>query len=146
MKLDPARSDAHRYPYVMQIEPRFADMDIVKHINNLSLAEYLEEVRARFYCDIFGQDFLFRARDYRLLVAHASYDYLNETHYLQTVEARAALARIGNSSFELVMALFQNQRCVCQGNVVTVCTNDAGSRPLPEDIRTALAPWQFVAG
>ena len=47
MKFDPIRLDIASYPFTMTVAPRFADMDILKHINNLSLAEYHEEARTR---------------------------------------------------------------------------------------------------
>ena len=65
MKYDPIRLDAERYPFVLPVAPRFADMDILKHINNLSLAEYHEEARVRFLAELFGSNFLCRGRPYR---------------------------------------------------------------------------------
>ncbi len=144
MKFDPVRLDAARYPFAMTVAPRFADMDILKHINNLALAEYHEEARTRFVTKVFGDDFLFRARDYRLLVARASYDYLREAHYPQPLEACAGLAHIGNASYEIAMALFQGGHCVCLADVVTVCVTANGATRLPDDLRAALEPWGLI--
>ncbi len=138
MKHDPLRLDATRYPFSMSLAPRFADMDILKHINNLSLAEYHEEARVRFLAEIFGENFLFIKRDYRLLVARAGYDYLREAHYPQPLEARVGVARIGNTAFDLALALFQEGHCVCLADVVMVRVEASGPAPLPADLRAAL--------
>ena len=143
MKFDPIRLDIASYPFTMTVAPRFADMDILKHINNLSLAEYHEEARTRFVTKVFGDDFLFRERDYRLLGARASYDYLREAHYPQPLEACAGLARIGNSSYEIAMALFQDGQCVCLADVVTVCVTAQGATRLSDGLRAALQPWRL---
>jgi hypothetical protein len=74
-RFDALRLSAHNYPFALPLMPRFADMDLLKHINNLALAEYHEEARVRFLAGIFGENFLFTKRDFRLLVARASYDY-----------------------------------------------------------------------
>ena len=135
MKHDPLRIEAERYPFAMTVTPRFADMDILKHINNLSLAEYHEEARVRFLTTLFGDDFLFRKRSYRLLVARATYDYLREAHYPHPLEARVGVARIGNTSFELALALFQNGHCVCLCDVIGVAADENGPTPLPAELR-----------
>ncbi len=138
LKFEPLRLEAGRYPFVMAVAPRFADMDMLKHLNNLSLAEYHEEARVRFLAEIFGNNFLFTKRNYRLLVARASYDYLREAHYPAPLEARVAVARIGNSSCDLALALFQDGHCVCLADVVMVHVTDVGPAPLPEELKAEL--------
>lgn len=134
----PELLDATRYPFAMTVTPRFADMDILRHINNLALAEFHEEARTRFFMKLFGEDFLFRKRAYRLLPVRTTYDYLHEAHYPQSLEACAGVVHIGNASFEVAMALFQAGRCVCLANVVTVHVTDIGATPLPDEIRHQL--------
>ncbi|MEN9357059.1 MAG: hypothetical protein RL695_1230 [Pseudomonadota bacterium] len=134
MRHEPRRLKADSYPFSMTIAPRFADMDILRHLNNLALAECHEEARVRFLCTLFGEDFLFRQRPYRLLVAHAGYDYLHEAHYPLPLEARVAIARLGNTSFDLALALFQEGRCVCLCDVTGVAVNEAGPTPLPAEL------------
>lgn len=129
------RSDATRYPFAFSITPRFADMDIVGHLNNIAVAEFHEEARVRFLCHLFGEDFLFRKRPYRLLVARASYDYLREAHYPEPLESRVGVLKIGNTSFELALALFQEGWCVGLSDVVGVAVADGGAVPLPEELR-----------
>lgn len=138
MKFDPRRTEPVSYPFAVGITPRFADLDVLKHINNLALAEYHEEARIRFLADIFGSSFLRAQRPFRLLVAKAGYDYLHEAHYPQPLEARVGVARIGNSSFELALALFQEQQCVCLADVVMVHVTDSGPAPLPDALRSEL--------
>lgn len=137
-RFDALRLSAHNYPFALPLMPRFADMDLLKHINNLALAEYHEEARVRFLAGIFGENFLFTKRDFRLLVARASYDYLHEAHYPQPLEARVGVVRVGNSSFELALALFQNEACVCLAEVVMVHVTDSGATPLPTMLVEAL--------
>lgn len=146
MRFDPQRVHASTYPFAMAVTPRFADMDIVKHINNLAVAEYYEEGRVRFLMEIFGQDYLFRPKDFHLLVARASYDYLHEAHYPALLEVRAGVARIGRSSFELAMALFQEGRCIGLADVVKVHTGSTGPMPIPDAIRTLLASRVLAPG
>jgi acyl-CoA thioester hydrolase len=135
---DPALLLATAYPFAMRIEPRYADMDIVRHINNLALAEYHEEARTRLLMQLFGDDFLFRQRDYRLLPVRTTYDYLHEAHYPLPLQACAGVARIGRSSFEVAMALFQNERCICLATAITVQVMQGQSAALTEEQRICL--------
>lgn len=141
MKHDPVRLDASNYAFSMSIMPRFADMDMLKHINNLALAEYHEEARVRFFSAIINDNFLFTQRNFRLLVARASYNYLREAHYPQPLEARVATARIGHSSFDLALALFQEEQCVCLADVVMVHVSNSGPAPLPENLKSELQKY-----
>lgn len=134
------------YPYRMEIAPRFADMDILHHLNNLSLAEYHEEVRTRFLMSLFGADFLSKPRDYRLLPVSTQYDYLAEAHYPQPLTACAGVLKIGRASFDVAMALFQDARCVCLSRATTVHVRDQQSQPLPDHLRTALEGGLMRAG
>lgn len=138
MKYDPVLLEADRYPFAMTVAPRFADLDLLVHINNLSLAEYHEEARVRFLLDLLGDDLFSRRRNFRMLVAKAAYDYLHEAHYPQPLEARVAVSRIGDASFELAMALFQEGRCVCLAAVVEVYVTDDGPVSIPGDMREKL--------
>lgn len=137
-RFDPQLLSLASYPYRMDIAPRFADMDILRHLNNLSLAEYHEEVRTRFLMSLFGEDFLSKPRDYRLLPVSTHYDYLAEAHYPQPLIAAAGVLKIGRASFDVAMALFQNERCVCLSRATTVHVLGGQSQPLPESLRAAL--------
>lgn len=143
VKYDPIRIEADRYPFTLQVVPRFADMDMLKHINNLALAEYHEEARVRFLAGIFGSNFLFAKRNFRLLVAKATYDYLHEAHYPQPFEACVGISRIGNSSFDLALALFQEGQCVCLADVVMVYVKEDGPGAMPDGLRGALEMRQL---
>ncbi len=132
------RSDPNRYGFSMTLTPRFADMDIVGHLNNIAIAEFHEEARVRFLCHLFGEDFLFRERPYRLLVARAAYDYLREAHYPEPLEARVGVLRIGHRSFELALSLFQMGQCVGLSEVIGVAVDargEQGATPLPDELR-----------
>jgi acyl-CoA thioester hydrolase len=135
---DPRRLESQSYPFSMSIAPRYADMDILRHLNNLALAEYHEEARTRFFMSLFGDDFLFRRREYRLLPVRTTYDYLREAHYLLPLQACAGVARIGRASFEVAMALFQDGQCVGLASATTVHVTANGSAPLTEELRAAL--------
>ncbi|MBP9712739.1 MAG: acyl-CoA thioesterase [Sterolibacterium sp.] len=137
-KPDPRLRDVTRYPFAMTIAPRFADMDILRHLNHLALAEFHEEARTRFFMTLLGEDFLFRKREYRLLPVCTTYDYLHEAHYPQLLEACAGVAHIGHTSFTVAMALFQSGRCVCLSNAVTVHVTVDGASPLPAELRACL--------
>lgn len=133
--MDAARLQLASYPFVLQQIPRYADLDILQQLSTLALGRYLEEVRIRFLLDRLGEDFLYRPRDYRLLVAHAHYSYLHAACYDRPVKAAVGVTHLGRSSFELAMALFQEATCVCLAEVTGVVVNHQGAMNLPAEIR-----------
>lgn len=135
----PARLQPTSYPFVLQQIPRYADLDILQQLSTLALGRYLEEVRIRFLLARLGEDFLERKRDYRLLVASARYDYLHAAYYDRPLEAAVGVTRLGRSSFELAMALFQDAVCVCLAEVTGVVVNHQGAMNLPDELRASFA-------
>ena len=49
MKPDPQRLSPDAYPLLIEIPTRFADVDPLRHLNNVRLAEIYEEGRVRLH-------------------------------------------------------------------------------------------------
>ncbi len=137
MKPDPRRLDLGIYPYQTLIAVRFADVDPLWHVNNVKIAEYYQEARISFQGSLYGQIDFERASGSRTLVVHQSIDYLHEVKWPGEVVLGVGVGHVGNSSFSLVSAMFQQERCVGLGTSVLVHASAEGSAPLPP-------PWREV--
>lgn len=120
------------YPFRMTIMPRYADVDVFCQLSRRALAEYHEESRTRFMVQIFGEHFLDEKRDYRMLPVRVSYEYFQEARYLHPLIATAGVTQIGTSSFEITMALFQDEACVSLSRATTVHVVNERARPLTQ--------------
>lgn len=73
-----------------------------------------------------------------MLVAHQSVDYLAEVSYPGVVTLGVGVQRIGNSSYSLGLAMFQNHRCVGTSTTVLVYSSKEGPTALPAHLREIL--------
>jgi acyl-CoA thioester hydrolase len=135
MKNDPRRLVLANYPWAQEMETRFADMDINRHLNNVAFSRFFEETRIRFNWKLFADDGAVRPR---YLVAHVAIDYLGEGSYPEPVTMGYAIGHIGRTSFRAQKAMFQKGACIALCDTVLVHRGDAGPAPLPEDLRARL--------
>ncbi len=135
MKNDPSRLVLANYPWAQEMETRFADMDINRHLNNVAFSRFFEETRIRFNWKLFADDGAVRPR---YLVAHVAIDYLGEGSYPEPVTMGYAIGHIGRTSFRAQKAMFQKGACIALCDTVLVHRGDAGPAPLPEDLRARL--------
>jgi acyl-CoA thioester hydrolase len=134
----PGRLDLSIYPHKVEVQTRFADVDPQWHLNNVRILELYQEARASFNL-IFWQRSSFDTGSSRLLVARQSVDYLSEVTWPGTVCVGVGVARLGNASYSIGLAMFQNAKCVGISDVVLVHATEQGSARLPQNIRDGLA-------
>jgi acyl-CoA thioester hydrolase len=134
-RFDPNRGQRAAYPIFYPIAPRFADLDPLRHINNVAMATILEDARVRF---VSSTGLRTHAKSLRLLIASVRIDYLAEAHYPETIDVGLATGVIGRKSWTVASAAFQKDLCVAVSNSVVVFMD--GHRPvdISEPIRDIL--------
>ncbi len=137
MREDARRHIAGNYPWALEMQTRFADMDINRHLNNVAITRFFEETRIRFNWSLIAAAEATMARP-RYLVAHVGIDYLGEGAYPQPVTMTYAVGAIGNSSFRCLMGMFQSDRCIALCDSVLVHRGESGASPLPQALRSRL--------
>lgn len=136
MKKDPRRLDAANYPWAADMQTRFADMDVNRHLNNVAITRFFEEARIRFNWNLFaGAEMPVRPR---YLVAHVAVDFLGEGSYPEPLTLTYAVGHIGSSSFRSQKAMFQSGRCIALCDSVLVHRGPDGPSPLPAELRARL--------
>ena len=126
------RTDPASYPYTALISTRFADMDVLGHINNVAIAGMFEEGRVRFNHAL---KLVRHGADTRWLIAGVDIAYLGEAHYPRDVTVVSGVGRLGRSSWTVLSAAFQADRCVATCDTTIVYTDKNGARPFPDDFR-----------
>lgn len=135
MRDDPRRRDLAAYPFRIEMVPRFGDMDLNQHLNNVAVARFYEEGRVRFHFDLHRRPGLERFRGF---IAHLAIDYLAEGHWPDPVEIGVGVVHIGGSSYRLGLAMFQRGVCIGLCDSVLVHRDEHGNAPLPPLLREAL--------
>jgi acyl-CoA thioester hydrolase len=134
---DPRRLERDRYPFVVELQTRWGDMDVLHHLNNASLTRYYEEARIRFMNHVataVGDD------HFRGLVGAVYVDYLRPALYPEPLTAAVALGAVGRSSVRLLQAMFQGGDCVGVADVTLVHMGPGrnGVHPVPDSWRATL--------
>lgn len=137
---DPALLNPARYPFHCTIEPRFGDLDVNMHINNVAIAGLLEDGRVRFH----------RASDYHLalqgltsMMASIAIEYLGQGHYPEPLDVHAAIAELGRTSHQLVQILSQGGKPVAFARSVVVTIGSEGPAPFPASFAEAARQWML---
>lgn len=136
MKPAPERLLLGSYPFKTRIEPRFGDMDALRHLNNVALAGIYEEGRLRFTAS-FNHHPVGEERG-RPMLAEVTIRYLAEGHYPGVLTVGVGTLHIGRTSYRVGQALFQDGRCIGISDVVVVWTSEGRPAPIPDDFRAAL--------
>lgn len=146
MRSDPRRHDAAAYPYAVTLEMRYGDMDVWRHLNNVSAARFYEEGRIRFMDHVRRTNADYAAHRFRLMVAHTAIDYLAEGHYPHPITVCVGLVGFGNSSYRVGEDLLQQDRCIGLSDVVLTHIGEAGSATLPPIMRSTLKRYLLGGG
>ncbi|AUW56946.1 thioesterase [Sphingobium sp. SCG-1] len=130
------RLELDRYPFVTSTDTRFRDLDIMGHINNVAMAGIFETARVRFHRHLgrHPQD-----QGVRWLVASVHLEYLQEAHYPDEITMGCAIGHVGNTSWQVVSAAFQNGECVAICDSVVVTHGPDGRRRVDDYLREAMA-------
>lgn len=141
-KPDPALLDTARYPFSCPIEPRFGDLDVNMHINNVAMAGFLEDGRVRFH----------RRSGYReglvglsSMVASVAIEYLGQGHYPDALTVHCAVEDIGRTSHRLVQLVTQDGRIVAFARSTMVTVGKDGPAPLPATFGDRIEQWKLRA-
>lgn len=113
-------------PFVITITPRLYETDAMGHINNATLAAWLEVVRVRFL-ESLGSGGPMNGKDWILASVHI--DYVGETFYGADVNASVIGATVGNTSLTLQCEMFQGDKPTVRGTAVMVHWDPATKTP-----------------
>jgi acyl-CoA thioester hydrolase len=141
--VDDASSEApvalSAFPYQSLVQTRFADLDPLRHVNNVSIGVLFEEGRVHFHRALFERTP--RPGGYVFVLVQANYRFLRETFYPDPVEIGLGISRIGRTSFSYAQALFQNGRCTSLCDTILVGLSDRAPAPIPGPLRDVLSTF-----
>ena len=126
-RLEPAS-----YPFEVSIPTRWADLDLLGHINNVAMAGLFEEGRGRFNRTL---DLQRGGKGVRWLIAAVNINYLAEAYHPNDVVVRSGIGHVGSRSWTILSAAFQNGSCVATCDTTLVYTNAEGPTAFPLEFK-----------
>lgn len=119
------------FKYKTVIETRFADFDMMGHVNNATYFTYMEIARAKYWNHAIQWDW----KKTGVVIAQASLDYILPVFMDDKVSIYVRTSRIGQSSFDLeylLVKLVNGQEEICnKGKTICVAFDYASKRSFP---------------
>lgn len=138
MKHDAWRRRPEAYPFSGEILPRYTDVDLWQHLNNVALMSLQIESVQRLLLDVLG-DAAWRAGSAALGPQTSSTDFIAEAYYPTPLTAAARITHVNARDVGIASALFQQGHCVGLHQSRVVSWTDGQPAPLPAEVRAALA-------
>lgn len=137
-KPDPQRLQLAAYPIHRHTEPRFGDVDALRHLNNVALGRIYEDARVRFFDGIGIREAFEPGSGF--VMAELTIQYLAEGQFPDPLIVGTGVVKVGGASAAVGQGLFQNGRCIGTSEAVVVYVDRKAGRPklLPEAVRTLL--------
>jgi acyl-CoA thioester hydrolase len=130
------------YPHQVSDIIRYGDLDAQGHVNNAVFSTYFES----------GRVAMFRMRDLgtgvpnsTFVLARQEIDFMRELRWPGNVLVGTALVELGRSSFTLLQAIFDGERCAAASRAIMVMLDATTrkSQPLPPEIVAQLEQWRY---
>jgi acyl-CoA thioester hydrolase len=86
------------YRYVLSMQVRFADLDVLGHLNNAKYVTYMEQVRVQYFIDVCAWHG--KWEEFGMILARTEIDYALPIFYGDTVNAYVRTSRLGGKSFD----------------------------------------------
>jgi len=128
------------FNFSMPIQPRYADFDMLGHLNNATYLTYFELARLNYFKEIGWQ-----VKDVSNVVAHFNIDFLLPILPNTDVICAVKTTSLGNKSFkmEYELASANKEFLYSIGHSVQVCFDKKTATPIniPQNIRQLIATY-----
>jgi acyl-CoA thioester hydrolase len=120
---------------------RSYELDSYRHLNNAVYLSWFEQARLEFLlAHGFSYDG-FADRKQWMVVVRIEVDFRAAVHEGEELEIATSVSALGRSSVRFLQRMQRGEdETVCEARTVMAFTGEAGSIPIPEDVRQALAP------
>jgi acyl-CoA thioester hydrolase len=135
------------FKYKTVIETRFADFDMMGHVNNAVYFTYMEIARSKYWAQAIQWDW----KKTGVVIAKASLDYIKPIYIEDKINMYVRTSRIGKTSFDLeylLVKLKDGKEIVCnRGRTVCVAFDyeAKASAPIPEHERNKMIIFEQLS-
>lgn len=136
-------SDAGEWAHCHVDRVRFADLDAMRHLNNVTFLTFFESARVEYISHLLGSDPMTRqAEQFGLIFAECKINYRAPAFLGEEIRTCVRPAEIARSSVKLDFAMHAvgDDRLLAEGYGVVVGYDYAAGRsmPLPDSFKAAL--------
>jgi acyl-CoA thioester hydrolase len=132
------------FKYKTVIELRFADIDMMGHVNNATYFTFLEIARTKYWQQAIHWDW----KTTGVVIGNASIDYIKPIFLEDKISIYVKTSRIGNTSFDLSYLLVKTvngEEVVCSKGKTVCVAYDYNSKmptPIPDTDREKMIAFE----
>jgi acyl-CoA thioester hydrolase len=130
--------NANNYPDHYQQPTEFGDIDSFGHANNLAIARYYENARARWLMRVFSMDIYRLDHPVKPVLVEVTTQYIGQIFYPETVRVTTGINHIGTTSFSVSQAIFRKEQCVGLCTATIVYVENSKPTPIPAEARATM--------
>jgi len=119
------------WPFRFADEVRFADLDAMGHLNNVSFLAFFESARVAYVLDAVPDHDPGQTDDFGFMVVEVRITYRSPGHYGETIETALRPATVGRSSFRCDFEMRVGERVLADGHAVMVTYDHRAARSIP---------------
>ena len=112
-----------------KIQVRFADLDVMGHVNNTVYLSYFEMTRIHYFKQLVGANWDWHKEG--VLLVRNEIDYLQPIILNDDPEIFMTLDKIGEKSISLLYEIKVNQEIYTKGKSILVCFNSEEGKTIP---------------
>ena len=131
------------YRKIKRFAVPFGDVDMMRHVNNVSYLRWAETSRTEFFAEVLGEDIL---SSRGMILAKLGIDYVKPLAYRENVAIGCRVTRLGNKSFEIAHDIASEDRGIIAATVhsTLVAFDYHADRTIeiPQEWRAAIDAYQ----
>ncbi len=131
------------FPLITRFSVPFADIDMMRHVNNVAYIRWAETMRAEYFARVMGTDINGR---HGMIQASIQFEYERQLSYREAIVVGCSIPRVGNKSFDFeyeVWSVDAGHRAA-HGTTAMVAFDFAENRTIavPDGWRVAITAFQ----
>lgn len=120
-------TDPAAYSFWTEEHVRFADLDVLGHVNNKAYFTYSESGRVAFLTTTGLWE---HGAQRQSVIVRAELDYHQELHFPATLRIGIRVLKVGRTSFTLGLGMFNGDQCVASNVTVAVRIDTTTRAPI----------------
>jgi acyl-CoA thioester hydrolase len=105
-----------RFRYVQRFRVPFADIDMLRHVNNAAYIRWAEQIRCEYFVEVLGEDI---RGERGIIMAKLEIQYERPVEYREHIAIGCRVSRIGRKSLDFAYEIWSEDRNVRCTHAVT---------------------------
>ena len=131
------------FPLIARFSVPFADVDMMRHVNNVAYIRWAETMRAEYFAQVMRTPI---NGDHGMIQATINFTYERQLEYREPIAVGVKIPRIGNKSFDFYYEVWSEAQAnrAAHGVTTMVAFDFQANRTIavPEDWRSAISEYE----